>query len=198
MITSFPGSSLASYKAWENPRWEDYEYESWLPEDNNMSWLGNGYTHAERSMDWTNTTDYMDWEDESTVLLIENPVFTGPKLHEEPYRYAEVNPGVLDANPKIDGAGKTAPSKGEVTAPGTGSGHTATGGKAAETNGGGGVQATGVESGLAPSGTEVTLGEKVNDGAEPELNGHVEVTGSNNPVPVKLVQGEAEVLKSNM
>jgi len=185
VITSFPGSALASYRAWENPRWEDYEYVSWLPEDNNMSWLGNGFTHAERSMDWTNTTDYMDWEDESNVLLVDNPVFTSPKLHEQIYHYAEVDPGILDAS-RTNGVGESTPSDPKVV----GSNDTAT------------SKVTGpnsAQSGPIPlPGTEVPLGEKVNGTAEPELNGHVEVTGPSNPTPVKLVSGEAEVLRSNM
>jgi hypothetical protein len=112
VITLYPGSALASYKGWESPRWEDYEYESWLGEDNTLAYLGNGFTHAEQTQDWDSTTkNYMDLEDESTVLLRENPVFVSPKLHEEPYHLAELNPGIVDLNIRVPSAlaGKTAP-----------------------------------------------------------------------------------------
>ena len=43
IIGLYPGSSLHAMKTMQNPRWEDYEYES-LEGHNAMEWLGNGWT----------------------------------------------------------------------------------------------------------------------------------------------------------
>lgn len=171
---------------------------SWLPEDNNLAFLGNGFTHAERQQDWANTTDYMDWEDESTVLLVENPKFSGPKLHEEVYRYAEVNPGVLDLGPQTDGAEKPSNLESQATAPASESSQTKTGEKASEANGQGktGTEANDVQTGLAPAGDVVTLGEKVNENNEPVPNGHVEVRLPGDDKNLSL--GEVQALNRNL
>jgi hypothetical protein len=41
-----PGSSLHSMKVFENPRWEDFEYE--YMDDNSIGWLGDGWTEDEK------------------------------------------------------------------------------------------------------------------------------------------------------
>jgi len=48
-ITMWPGSAMHGYLGWRYPRFEDFEYTSWLPEDDTMAWLGIGNTLAELS-----------------------------------------------------------------------------------------------------------------------------------------------------
>lgn len=43
----WPGSSLHAKASLENPRWEDFEYES-LPGHDPLEWLGNGWTVADK------------------------------------------------------------------------------------------------------------------------------------------------------
>jgi cation diffusion facilitator CzcD-associated flavoprotein CzcO len=69
VITSWPGSAMNMYKGTDNPRFEDFEYESWLPEDDTMAWLGNGNTVAELSDDIA-STNYIDYTDVSKILLV--------------------------------------------------------------------------------------------------------------------------------
>jgi len=47
VIISWPGSAMHGNFSHENPRFEDFEYTSWLPEDDTMAWIGNGRTVAE-------------------------------------------------------------------------------------------------------------------------------------------------------
>ncbi|TBU38967.1 FAD/NAD(P)-binding domain-containing protein [Dichomitus squalens] len=49
VVGLWPGSSLHAMKALQNPRWEDYEYESADTEENSLFWLGDGQTWAEKS-----------------------------------------------------------------------------------------------------------------------------------------------------
>jgi hypothetical protein len=47
VIIGWPGSAMHGYIGHENPRFEDFDYTSWLPDDDTMAWLGNGNTVAE-------------------------------------------------------------------------------------------------------------------------------------------------------
>ncbi|TBU26545.1 FAD/NAD(P)-binding domain-containing protein [Dichomitus squalens] len=49
VVGLWPCSSLHAMKALQNPRWEDYEYESADTEENSLFWLGDGQTWAEKS-----------------------------------------------------------------------------------------------------------------------------------------------------
>jgi len=81
VITSWPGSAMHGYYGWEHPRFEDFEYESWLPEDDPLSYLGNGQTVAEKT-DVGETTGYMDYEDlEKVIIVPERGVFPEPADH---------------------------------------------------------------------------------------------------------------------
>jgi len=44
----YPGSTLHALKAFENPRWEDFNYERLDNQKNRFHWLGNGWTVNER------------------------------------------------------------------------------------------------------------------------------------------------------
>jgi len=78
VITSWPGSAMHGYFGWENPRFEDFEYESWLPEDAPISYLGNGFTVAEQTNG--DTTGYMSYDDPKTVLPVEDYIEDMPRL----------------------------------------------------------------------------------------------------------------------
>jgi hypothetical protein len=160
-----------------------------------MAYLGNGFTKAEFAQNWDATIDYMDIEDESTVMLVDNPQFKFPLLHEEVYRFCELNPGIVDLNVRAPSAFE---GKGGARTNGSTSQHVngaqeaallANEAKLAES------QANGVETGLSPQGIEVKLAEKVND-AEPAPNGNLEVKLPGQPV--LLIDGEAEALNRNM
>jgi hypothetical protein len=72
---------MHGYHGWENPRFEDFEYESWLPDDDPLAYLGNGQTVAEKT-DVGDTTGYMDYEDLEKVLIVpERGVFPEPEDH---------------------------------------------------------------------------------------------------------------------
>lgn len=72
---------MHGYHGWENPRFEDFEYESWLPEDDPLAYLGNGQTVAEKT-DVGDTTGYMDFENVEQVLVVPQPgVFPEPPDH---------------------------------------------------------------------------------------------------------------------
>jgi hypothetical protein len=60
---------MHGYHGWENPRFEDFEYESWLPDDDPLAYLGNGQTVAEKT-DVGDTTGYMDYVDLEKVLIV--------------------------------------------------------------------------------------------------------------------------------
>lgn len=60
---------MHGYFGWENPRFEDFEYTSWLPEDDSIAYLGNGNTVAE--LYGGDTTGYMDFTDVSKVLKVD-------------------------------------------------------------------------------------------------------------------------------
>lgn len=57
---------MHAYHGWRDPRFEDFEYSSWLPKGRLLEWLGNGMTFNEQN--GGDTTDYMDFTDVSTVL----------------------------------------------------------------------------------------------------------------------------------
>ena len=63
------GSAMHGYYGWEHPRFEDFEYTSWLPDDDTMAWLGNGNTVAELTT-VGETTGYMDYTDVAKVLPV--------------------------------------------------------------------------------------------------------------------------------
>ena len=64
---------------WKNPRFEDFEYTSWLPEDDALAWLGNGCTVAELT-GVGDTTNYMDYKDVSKVLPVPTKDYVPPVL----------------------------------------------------------------------------------------------------------------------
>jgi hypothetical protein len=69
----WPGSALHGIYTWENPRWEDFEYE--LKEElegNEFSWLGNGFVQSQLKGATRETTWYLD-EDKSHIP-VENPL----------------------------------------------------------------------------------------------------------------------------
>ncbi|KAK6073648.1 flavin-binding monooxygenase [Seiridium cupressi] len=68
----WPGSLVHALKVYDNPRWEDFEFEK-LPEtqENGFSWLGNGLTVSQ--MEGTETTGYLDRVDIPPV----EPGYTG-------------------------------------------------------------------------------------------------------------------------
>lgn len=69
VVTLWPGSCIHAVVAFENPRWEDFEYELMEEvEDSPLSWLGNGITQAQQED--RVTTDYLDTAD---VPPIYNP-----------------------------------------------------------------------------------------------------------------------------
>ncbi|KAK9426117.1 hypothetical protein SUNI508_12571 [Seiridium unicorne] len=57
VIALWPGSSVHARFALANPRWEDFEYESWAKDDD-LAWLGSGLTLAQESGGFT--TAYLD------------------------------------------------------------------------------------------------------------------------------------------
>ncbi|KAL4967067.1 flavin-containing monooxygenase [Aspergillus stella-maris] len=61
VTTLWPGSSLHCLKALERVRWEDYNLHTY--DGNEMGWLGNGWTMAERQeqVDGVAMTDYLDY-----------------------------------------------------------------------------------------------------------------------------------------
>jgi len=82
-IISYPGSALAGYYGWRSPRFEDYDYTSWLPEDDTMAWLGNGNVVAEYT-EVGDTTTYMDFNDLSKVLVIPTKDYQPEEKYLEP------------------------------------------------------------------------------------------------------------------
>ncbi|OCK74476.1 FAD/NAD(P)-binding domain-containing protein [Lepidopterella palustris CBS 459.81] len=77
-VISWPGSAMHGYIAWDSPRFEDFEYESWLPSDDPMAYLGNGCTVAE--VEGGDTTGYMSFTDVSTVLPVKDYLVDSAKL----------------------------------------------------------------------------------------------------------------------
>jgi len=75
----WPGSAMHGYFGWKHPRFEDFEYTSWLPEDDTMAWLGNGRTVAELT-GIGDTTTYMDYTDVSKVLPVATSDYSPPVL----------------------------------------------------------------------------------------------------------------------
>jgi hypothetical protein len=66
---------MHGYHGWAQPRFEDFEYTSWLPGDDTMAWLGNGNTVAELK-GVGDTTLYMDYSDTSKILPVATPDYT--------------------------------------------------------------------------------------------------------------------------
>ena len=67
VVTIWPGSALHAIYAYENPRWEDFDYTQ-LPEteDNPMAFLGNGLTFLQSQ--GKHTTEYLDTVDKPPVV----------------------------------------------------------------------------------------------------------------------------------
>ncbi|KAL6231968.1 hypothetical protein BDW75DRAFT_247546 [Aspergillus navahoensis] len=67
VITLWPGSAIHAVIAFENPRWEDFDY-TYLPEteDNHFSFLGKGLTIAQEAD--AVTTEYLDTVDMPPVI----------------------------------------------------------------------------------------------------------------------------------
>ncbi|KAG9665052.1 FAD/NAD(P)-binding domain-containing protein, partial [Aureobasidium melanogenum] len=67
VITIWPGSALHAAYAYENPRWEDFEYTHHkLAQGNYMAWLGNGLTMLQERNE--HTTEYLDTVDKPPVI----------------------------------------------------------------------------------------------------------------------------------
>ena len=49
-LSLLTGSTLHALKALSYPRWEDYTYEPADPVENRLYWLGDGQTHAEKTL----------------------------------------------------------------------------------------------------------------------------------------------------
>lgn len=109
---------MHGYHGWENPRFEDFEYESWLPEDDPLAYLGNGQTVAEKT-DEGETTGYMDFEDESLVLNVP-AVGEYPEPQDHPSLKALKGTGLVAGVPKkvvtngVNGHAKSASTVTEV------------------------------------------------------------------------------------
>jgi hypothetical protein len=82
---------MHGYFGWKNPRFEDFEYTSWLPDDDTMAWLGNGNTLAEFT-DEGDSTLYMDYSDVSKVLPVPTKDYDPPRT----WTSAVVNGDVSD------------------------------------------------------------------------------------------------------
>lgn len=77
---------MHGYVGHESPRFEDYDYTSWLPEDDTMAWLGNGNTVAE----FTDVGDstlysvgsglYLDYTDTSKILAVPTQDYKPPPI----------------------------------------------------------------------------------------------------------------------
>jgi hypothetical protein len=67
VITLWPGSAIHAVVAFDNPRWEDFNY-TYLPEteDNHFSFLGKGLTMAQEAD--SVTTEYLDTVDKPPVI----------------------------------------------------------------------------------------------------------------------------------
>lgn len=67
VITIWPGSALHAAYAYENPRWEDFEYTHHkLAQGNYMAWLGNGLTMLQERNE--HTTEYLDTVDKPPAI----------------------------------------------------------------------------------------------------------------------------------
>jgi hypothetical protein len=77
---------MHGYVGHESPRFEDYDYTSWLPEDDTMAWMGNGNTVAE----FTDVGDstlysvgsglYLDYTDTSKILPVPSQDYNPPPV----------------------------------------------------------------------------------------------------------------------
>lgn len=81
MIGYWPGSSIHQRLTLENPRFEDFEYQSFESDgegdDNSLAWIGNGM--AEAQMHKTSTTWYLDTVDIPPLpVMIAASNFTPP------------------------------------------------------------------------------------------------------------------------
>lgn len=79
IMAMWPGSLVHAWKVYQNPRWEDFEYER-LPEaeDNVFAWLGNGLTGGQ--MDGQPTTAYLDAVDIPPIDPSYDALRNGEKL----------------------------------------------------------------------------------------------------------------------
>ncbi|OQU93638.1 hypothetical protein CLAIMM_00120 [Cladophialophora immunda] len=85
VITIWPGSCIHAVVAFENPRWEDFNYE-YLPEtaENIFSWFGKGLTRAQEEDKVT--TEYLD--------TVDKPPIINPEDEEETEAQGQVVNGV--------------------------------------------------------------------------------------------------------
>lgn len=67
VVTIWPGSALHAIYAYDNPRWEDFDY-TYLPETekNHLFWLGNGLTVLQEQGE--HTTEYLEEVDKPPVV----------------------------------------------------------------------------------------------------------------------------------
>lgn len=91
-ITMWPGSAMHGYFGWKHPRFEDFEYTSWLPEDDTMAWLGNGNTVAELTS-IGDTTGYMDYTDTSKILPVATKDYIPPPVSQTQFEPTHVTNG---------------------------------------------------------------------------------------------------------
>ena len=86
---------MNGHMGWKHPRFEDFEYTSWLPEDDTLAWLGNGNTVAELT-GVGDTTNYMDYRDVSKVLRIPTKDYAPPALSPVEQSLGEINGAETD------------------------------------------------------------------------------------------------------
>lgn len=92
---------MHGYFGWKNPRFEDFDYTSWLPSDDTMAWLGNGRTVAEFT-DVGDTTTYMDYSDVSKILPVPTKDYDPPQYHPPTERSSDLLAKQHEALDNID------------------------------------------------------------------------------------------------
>ena len=79
---------MHGYIGHENPRFEDYDYTSWLPDDDTMAWLGNGNTVGEftdvgdSTLYTVNSSLYLDYSDTSKILAVPTKDYNPPPIRQ--------------------------------------------------------------------------------------------------------------------
>jgi hypothetical protein len=79
---------MHGYIGHENPRFEDYDYTSWLPDDDTMAWLCNGNTVAEftdvgdTTLYRVNSGLYLDYSDTSKILAVPSKDYNPPPIRQ--------------------------------------------------------------------------------------------------------------------
>jgi len=75
---------MHGYFGCKNPRFEDFDYTSWLPDDDSFAWLGNGNTVAEftdvgdSTLYHVDSALYLDYADVSKVLPVPTRDYPNP------------------------------------------------------------------------------------------------------------------------